>query len=127
MPFVGAAVRRLEDPRLLRGQANFIEDLELPRQLHVAFVRSEYPHARLRTINLATAREVDEVVAVVTAYDLGAHTIPAMVTHPALRPCAQPILADGGVRYVGEPIAAAVAESRAVAADVGAAGRVEHD
>src|SRR5438034_11480319 len=52
VPFVGAALRRLEDPRLLRGQAQFIEDLELPRQLQVAFVRSEYPHARLVAVDL---------------------------------------------------------------------------
>ncbi|MBV9134623.1 MAG: xanthine dehydrogenase family protein molybdopterin-binding subunit, partial [Chloroflexi bacterium] len=100
---MGAAMRRLEDPRLLRGQATFIEDLELPRQLHVAFARGEYPHARLRTIRVADALQVAGVVSVATAYDLGARRIPAVVPHPALRPCGQPILADGAVRYVGEP------------------------
>src|SRR5712671_4104217 len=101
MPFVGAAVRRLEDPRLLRGQATFIEDLELPRQLAVAFVRSEYPHARVTATDLSEARTVDGVVDAVTAADLGIRRIHATVTHAALRPCGQPILADGVVRYVG--------------------------
>jgi carbon-monoxide dehydrogenase large subunit len=129
MPFagMGAAVRRLEDPRLLRGQATFIEDLELPRQLHVAFARAEYPHARLRTIRTADALLVEGVEAVASAYDLGARSIPAVVPHPALRPCGQPILADGVVRYVGEPIVAVVAENRAAAEDGASAVQIDYE
>ena len=117
MPLVGAAVRRLEDPRLLRGQATYIEDLELPRQLHVTFVRSEHPHARVRAVHVGAARGMPGVVAAFTAFELGARTIRAVIPHPALRPCGQPILADGVVRYVGEAVAVVVAESRAVAQD----------
>src|SRR5258706_7718483 len=106
MPFVGAAMRRFEDPRLVRGQASFIEDVDLPRQLHVAFVRSEYPHARLAAVDLDAARAVAGVVDAVNGSDLGNRRIHATVTHPALRPCGQPILSDGTVRYVGDPIAA---------------------
>jgi carbon-monoxide dehydrogenase large subunit len=124
---VGAAVRRLEDPRLLRGQATFIEDVDLPRQLHVAFVRSEYPHARLSAFYLNAARNVKGVHGVVTAYDLGAKTIHAVVPHPALRPCAQPILADGVARYVGEPLAAVVAESREAAHDGAAEVLIDYE
>jgi carbon-monoxide dehydrogenase large subunit len=120
MPFVGAPVRRLEDARLLRGQATYIEDLELPRQLHVSFVRSEFPHARLKAIDLDDARAMQGVVAAVVAEDLGIRRIPATVTHPALRPCGQPILADGEVRYVGEPIAAILAETGTTAQDAAA-------
>src|SRR6266699_207120 len=127
MPLVGTAVRRLEDPRLLRGQANFIEDLELPRQLHVAFVRSEYPHARLISVHLGAARFIDGVHSVVSSTELGARTIHAVVPHPALRPCAQPILADGTVRYVGEPIAAVLAETREAAWDGAEAVLVDYD
>jgi carbon-monoxide dehydrogenase large subunit len=114
---IGAAVRRLEDPRLLRGQATFIEDLELPRQLHVAFVRGEHPHARIRAIHVDDALGVQGVVTIAAGQDIGPLTIPASVPHPALRPCGQPILADGVVRYVGEPIAAVLAETRAAAED----------
>ena len=117
MPLVGAAVRRLEDPRLLRGQANFIEDLELPRQLHVVFVRSEYPHARLSKVRLGDARAHPGVHAAVSVFELGARVIEAVVTHPALRPCGQPILANSVVRYVGEPIVAVVGDSLATAQD----------
>ncbi|HEX8967061.1 MAG TPA: xanthine dehydrogenase family protein molybdopterin-binding subunit, partial [Chloroflexota bacterium] len=128
MPLVGAAVRRLEDPRLLRGQANFIEDLDLPRQLHVAFARSEYPHARLTRVQLPVAvGALADLVASVTARDLGVRLIPAMVSHPALRPCGQPILADGIARYVGEPIAAVVAETRPSAEDAAAEVLVDYE
>src|SRR5690349_6656164 len=120
----GAAMRRLEDPRLLRGQATFIEDLELPRELHVAFVRSEYPHARLGSIRTEDALSIDGVVSIASACDLGARTIAAVVPHPALRPCGQPILADIVVRYVGEPILAMVGETRAAAEDGAAAVQV---
>jgi len=127
MPFVGRAVRRLEDPRLLRGQAAFIEDLELPRALHVAFVRSQYPHARLSKVNLASARSVDGVMAALAGEGLGTPSIHAVVSHPALRPCGQPCLADGVVRYVGEPIALVAAASRAQAEDGMAAVEVEYE
>src|SRR5215208_3600653 len=127
MPFVGASVRRIEDPRLLRGQATYIEDLELPRELHVAFVRSEYPHARITAIDLSAARAMKGVVDAVVGDELGNRRIHATVTHPALRPCGQPILADGVVRYVGEPIAAVVAETRAEANDGAAAVSVEYE
>src|SRR5919198_6268657 len=109
MPLVGASVRRFEDPRLLRGQATFIEDLDLPRQLHVAFARSAYPHARILALDLNSALETPGVLDAFSARELGAYRIHASVTHPALRPCGQPALSDGIVRYVGEPIAAVVA------------------
>jgi carbon-monoxide dehydrogenase large subunit len=124
---IGGAMRRLEDPRLLRGQASFIEDLEIPRALHVAFVRSEYPHARLSSVDLTPARAVEGVAAAVCGHDVGARRIHAVVEHPALRPCGQPLLADGVVRYVGEPIAAVLAETRAAAEDGLAAVAVEYE
>src|SRR5690349_23631442 len=98
---IGAAVRRLEDPRLLRGQGSFLEDLELPRQLHLMLLRSEYPHAHLRAVDLPEARSVPGVAAAVSGENLGPRTIHAVVGHPELRPCGQPILASDVVRYVG--------------------------
>src|SRR4051812_41575847 len=127
MPFVGAAVRRLEDPRLLRGQASFIDDLELPRQLYVAFVRSEYPHARITNVDLEAARATLGVVDVVVGATLGNRPTPASVTQAALPPCAHPTLADGIVRYVGEPIAAVIAKTPAQAEDGAAAVLVDYE
>ncbi|HEV7664026.1 MAG TPA: xanthine dehydrogenase family protein molybdopterin-binding subunit, partial [Chloroflexota bacterium] len=127
MPFVGAPVRRVEDARLLRGQGAFIEDLELPRQLHVAFVRSDFPHARLLGVDLTAALGIAGVVDAVTSEHIDTRTIHATVSHHALRPCGQPSLADGTVRYVGDPIAAVVAETRPLADDGAAAVAVDYD
>ncbi len=127
MPFVGRAVRRLEDPRLLRGQGQFLEDLELPRGLHVAFVRSQYAHARIVGVDLAAAMAESGVVAAFSGAELGRPRIHAVVTHAALRPCAQPALADGVVRFVGEPIAVVAAETRAAAEDGTAAISVDYE
>ena len=122
--FTGRPLRRLEDPRLLRGQALYVEDLRLPGIRHVAFVRSIYPHASFR-VDPTASRAVSEVVGVFTAADLAAERgfreIPGVIDHPALRPCRQLPLARAKVRYVGEPIAAVVATSRYAAQDGAAA------
>ena len=118
--FLGAPLRRFEDPRLLRGQASFLEDLNPPRVLHIAFVRAEHPHARLKGVDCSAALALPGVVASLDGKALGGSSVPrihATVRHPALRPCAQPILADQVVRYVGEPIAAVVAQDRSTAED----------
>jgi carbon-monoxide dehydrogenase large subunit len=123
MRLVGASLKRLEDPRLLRGQAVFVEDLRLPGLRHVAFVRSVHPHARFR---VDTGRAGD--AALYTAADFpGVIAIPAVVPHEALRPCAQAPLARDRARYVGEPLAAVVAPTRYAAEDAAADVRVEYD
>src|SRR4030095_12774464 len=65
----GAPVRRREDPRLLTGRGRYVSDVELPRVLHVAFVRSTHAHARLRAIDVTAAAAHPGVVAVVTGSD----------------------------------------------------------
>jgi aerobic carbon-monoxide dehydrogenase large subunit len=67
----GQPVKRNEDARLLQGKALFVDDVELPRMLHAAFVRSPYAHARIRSIDTAAAKRRAGVVAVYTAADLG--------------------------------------------------------
>jgi carbon-monoxide dehydrogenase large subunit len=128
--FTGQPLKRLEDPRLLRGLATFVDDLRLPGLRHVAFVRSIHPHARFR-VDAAPARAVPGVVAVFTAMDLagvrGFGEIPTVIPHPAQRPCAQPLLAKEKVRYVGEPMAAVVADSPYAAEDGAAAVRVAYE
>ena len=123
----GAPLKRREDPRLLRGQATFVEDLRLPGVRHVAFVRSLHPHARFR-LDVGGAGAVPGVAGVYTAADFpGVSAIPTIISHEALRPCAQPPLARDRARYVGEPLAAVVASSRYAAEDVAAAVRVDYD
>ncbi|HEX9668689.1 MAG TPA: xanthine dehydrogenase family protein molybdopterin-binding subunit [Thermoanaerobaculia bacterium] len=121
---VGARLKRNEDPRLLTGQALFVDDVELPGMLHAAFLRSPYAHARLGRIDVARAREMPGVVAVYTADDLGAYWKPAPLLVPpppvagmVFNERTQVPLAKGKVRHVGEPVAVVVAASRYLAED----------
>ena len=121
------ALKRVEGRRLLRGQATFVEDLRLPGVRHVAFVRSLHPHARFR-LDVGGEGAVPGAAGVYTAADFpGVSAIPAIVSHEALRPCAQPPLARDRARYGGEPLAAVVASTRYAAEDVAAAVRVDYD
>jgi len=120
--FVGQAVRRREDPRLLTGQGVFVDDVVVPGMLHAAFVRSDLARARITGLDVEAARALPGVAAVLTAADLNpivGSMQPTMFQGdrpPA--PCA-PLrpLADGDVRFVGDPIALVIAESRYVAED----------
>jgi carbon-monoxide dehydrogenase large subunit len=106
-------VRRREDPRLITGAGEFVDDLRVPGCLHAAFLRSPHAHARIRAIDTGAARRAPGVVGVFTSADLGSAggPIPVYAPHPALpRHCgARPLAADR-VRYVGEPLAMVVAE-----------------
>jgi carbon-monoxide dehydrogenase large subunit len=121
---VGSPVRRNEDARLLTGRAQFVDDVHLPGMLHAAFLRSDHAHARLRGVDLSRARNRPGVVAVYAADDLGAYWAPGPLLVPpppiaglAFNHAPQVPLARGKVRYVGEPIAVVIAESRYVAED----------
>ena len=116
---IGARVKRTEDPRLLTGLGNYVDDRAAPGVLHVAFRRSEHSHARIRDIDCAAARAASGVVAVLTAEDLEASVTPLLATSRMRGYYATPILAlaRGKVRYVGEPVVGVVAESRYLAED----------
>ena len=123
---IGAPRRRVEDPLLLRGQGRFVDDLPLAGALAVALVRSPYPAARVLAIEAAEATRLPGVLAVGTAEDgdlRNAPDLPVNEVVAGLRPAPHGPLARGWVRAVGEPVAAVVAESRALAAD--AAGLVQ--
>jgi len=122
--YFGQRIKRNEDPRLLTGQALFVDDVNLPRMLHVAFLRSPYAHARLKSVDASQAREREGVVAVYAAGDLGDYWCngPLLVYPPPVEGIVfnertQPILVMDTVRHLGEPIAAVVAESRYLAED----------
>jgi carbon-monoxide dehydrogenase large subunit len=120
----GQPIKRNEDPRLLTGQALFVDDVQLPNMLHVAFLRSPYAHARLGSVDASAAREMPGVLAVYTAEDLGDFWKrgPLLVPPPPIEGMTfhertQPILAKDKVSHVGEPIAVVVADSRYLAED----------
>ena len=127
---MGARIKRLEDPRHLRGQASFVDDIKLPGILQAAIVRSPYGHARIKRIDLKAARAMPGVVdafALDDAWPNNPPTIPVLVGVPSLLPCPQYPLARDRVRYVGEPVAVIVAESRGQAEDAMEVAEVEYE
>ncbi len=123
--YFGERITRNEDPRLLTGQALFVDDIHLPGMLHVAFLRSIHAHARIRGIDASAARRHPGVAAVYTASDLGDYWQPGplLVSPPpvkrllAFNERTQAPLAKDKVRYAGEPLAMVIAESRYIAED----------
>jgi carbon-monoxide dehydrogenase large subunit len=121
------ATKRLEDPRLLQGQGQFVADLIRPNALHMAVLRSPYPHARVQRLDVEAARRSPGVALVLTAADLqGTQPMPpsevpqpdfARAVNLMLRETEVRLLAGDRLRYVGEPVAVVLAESRAEAED----------
>src|SRR5262249_9533497 len=129
-PFFGQPHKRLEDPRLLRGEAEFIEDVRLVGMLHVAFVRSIHARARFRvhaSAAVAAPAGIGVFPGAALALGGGVPETPTVVGHEALRPCRQTALTRAEVRYVGEPIAAVVTTDRYAAEDAAAAVSVEYE
>jgi carbon-monoxide dehydrogenase large subunit len=111
---IGASVTRREDARVLRGQTRYLDDIERPQLEHVAFVRSPHAHATV------TAIRAPEAVELITAADLRDLVRPFPIPPldgAELAPEPHPVLAGAEVRYVGQPVAAVIAPSRALAED----------
>ena len=126
--YFGAAVRRREDPRFLRGEGRYVDDITLPGLLHAAFLRSPHAHARLARLDVAAARAMPGVAAVFTFADLARWLKPLPVFGAAppglaagvkftLHQAAQYALIREHARHVGETVAMVVADSAARAED----------
>lgn len=116
MTLVGTPVLRTEDHHLLVGDTRFVADVDLPGALHVRYVTSTVAHAHLVRIDVDAARAAPGVVDVLTSAEVDVAPLKPMVpTAPAAM--LRPLLAQGTVRFVGEPIVAVVAESEQAAAD----------
>ena len=126
---IGAEVRRREDPALLQGAGRFVDDLVLAHTAAMAVLRSPHAHARIRRIDTGPAARLPGVLAIFTARDVDGRVNPepAIGIPPNARRPARPLLARDVVRYVGEPVAAVVAENRYVAADCCDAIAVDYD
>src|SRR2546425_1910644 len=122
---VGQAVRRLEDPRLLRGFGRYSDDVALPRQAYAVVVRSPHAHARIRAVAAAAALNAGGVIAGLTGEDMAADGIGNLPPATARKRRAgssafatpRPALARERVRHVGDPVALVVAETAEQAAD----------
>jgi carbon-monoxide dehydrogenase large subunit len=128
---LGASVRRLEDPRVLRGRTRYVDDVRLDGCLAIAFVRSSHAHARIIAIDTSAARRAPGVVMVVTGDELDP-ILPVLrvdndpaAGRPPCRAVEWPALARGKARFVGEAMVAVVAENRALAEDAAALVDVE--
>ncbi|MEP9362783.1 xanthine dehydrogenase family protein molybdopterin-binding subunit [Nocardioides sp. CN2-186] len=125
--YVGKPVQRREDSRLLRGEARFIDDVDIHGQLYMSVVRSTVAHARIRSIDTMTARRSAGVRLVITNSDIDAliplEQIGYHEVYPQIDNYLHPVFAGDKVRYVGQPVAAVIADSLYAAED--AAGLVE--
>ena len=125
---IGASIRRVEDGPLITGKGCYTEDIELPGMLHMAFLRSPYPHAKIISIDTRAAKAMAGVIAVVTGDDLSEKLhVPAVPMVPGMKTPPHPLLARGVVHAAGTPVAAVVAESRAIAQDAAIAIDVEYE
>jgi carbon-monoxide dehydrogenase large subunit len=118
---LGTPVKRREDPRLITGQATYVDDIKLHGMLHMAILRSPYGHARINRINTEEARKHPGVVAVYTAEDLKDHVgniaIAVPLGHIANGMGVRGPLAEGKVRFYGDPVAVVIADDRYTARD----------
>jgi carbon-monoxide dehydrogenase large subunit len=122
---LGTVVRRVEDPELLVGRSTFVDNMQAPDLLHAVFVRSPFAHARLVSVDTTEAAAAPGVVAVLTGADLAGRTLqPFAIADKRL---VQPPLALEKVRYVGQPVALVVAETRARAVDAAELVDVDYD
>ncbi len=112
---IGSAVQRREDPHLITGDAEYVDDIQDVRGLHLALCRSQYGHARIEEIDTSAAESHDGVVAVYTAADLDSLELDGRLPPDDPDdgvPIGQPVLADEHVAYQGQPVAAVLATDR---------------
>jgi carbon-monoxide dehydrogenase large subunit len=111
---IGHSVRRKEDDRFIRGRGNYIDDVKLPRMLHMAILRSPFAHATINSIDTGAASAVPGVIAVVTGELMAQHNLAWM---PTMSGDTQAVLATDKVRFQGQEVAAVIAEDPYTARD----------
>ncbi len=118
---VGTPIKRREDPRLITGQATYVDDIKIPGMLHMSVLRSPYGHARINSIDTEAARNHPGVVAVYTAQDLkgvvGNVAVAVPLGNIANGMGVRGPLAEGKVRFYGDPVAVVIADDRYTARD----------
>jgi carbon-monoxide dehydrogenase large subunit len=119
MNYVGRPLKRVEDPRLIKGIASYVDDINLAGLLHVAFLRSPYAHAKLTGINTDAAKAVPGVVAVFTGPEINdkCGVVPCAAAMPVSKAPKHTVLASDRVYFVGHPVAVVVATDKYAARD----------
>ena len=128
-PYIGRAMKRVEDPRLVKGIGTYTDDLRLPGLLHAAILRSPYAHARIVHIDTTAARAIPGVVAVLTGADVNdaCGAVPCAAAIPDLKAPKHTALAGDRVYFAGHAVAVAVATDPYIAHDAIDAVDVEYD
>ena len=119
MNYVGTSVTRKEDNRLLRGSGRFVGDIQRPGMLYAAILRSPIPHGKLKHVDTEQAKRMPGVISVITFADMpNVKPIPMRLAprDDLIRALQKPLASDR-VRYVGEPLAVVIADSRYHAED----------
>jgi carbon-monoxide dehydrogenase large subunit len=122
---VGQRIRRREDPRFLRGEGRYVDDLQLPGALHATFVRSYMAHAKITGIEKSAAEATGAQVFTAADTDLGAEPAPPMV--PVGPEMHRPFIARDTVRFVGDIVAVVLADTREASVDAAELVEVEYD
>jgi carbon-monoxide dehydrogenase large subunit len=128
-PYIGRPLKRLEDPRLIKGIGTYVDDLRLSGMVHAAVLRSPHAHARITRIDTAAAKTMPGVVAVLTGADVNEHcgAVPCAASIPDLKAPRHTVLAGDRVYFVGHAVAVVVASNPYVARDAVEAIDVDYD
>ncbi len=125
---MGQSIKRKEDPRLITGLGKFVDDLKLPALAYVAILRSPYAHARIKKLDVSKAKETPGVVCTMTGAEVVKLTDPFLQISPSpANKLKDYCLAVDKVHFVGEPVAAVVGETRAIAEDALEEIQVEYE
>ncbi|MFQ5893050.1 MAG: xanthine dehydrogenase family protein molybdopterin-binding subunit [Nitrospinota bacterium] len=127
--FLGSEVKRLEDPRLIQGRAQYVDDITLPGVLYAFVLRSPWPHARIVNLDVAAAATMPGALAVLTGKDLKNKVRPKAlaIAPPGIKLPPHPPLALEKVTFVGHPVAVVLASDRATARDAADLIQIEYD
>jgi carbon-monoxide dehydrogenase large subunit len=122
---IGQRVRRQEDERFLTGEGRYVDNLRVPRELHVTFVRSHLAHARIAGIDASAAKELPNTqVFTASDVDLGTNPLPPLGIDNAME---RPFLASDTVRFVGDIVACVLTDSAALGVDAAELVDVDYD
>ncbi|MEW9805042.1 xanthine dehydrogenase family protein molybdopterin-binding subunit [Mesorhizobium marinum] len=124
---IGARIQRFEDIRLLSGLARYIDDIRLPDMLHATFVRADIAHARIVGVDSSALGDLGYATWMFTGEDTAGLSMKAHQDYPEMQYSEQPLLAEGRVRFVGEPVAVVLAEDAYRAEDAAEHVLVEYD
>ncbi|MGB3417930.1 MAG: xanthine dehydrogenase family protein molybdopterin-binding subunit [Mesorhizobium sp.] len=124
---IGARVLRFEDVRLLSGAARYLDDIVRPNMLHLSMVRAQVAHATILGIDTSGLEDIGFPTQVFTAEDIGGLAIKAHQDYPQMQYSEQPVLASGRMRFVGEPVAAVLADDPYLAEDAAEMVFVDYD